>query len=55
MKEIAAAVAEESGKKAGSIVIEDIYKMFIKPRLEKIKNKPKDAEIIFDIIEEINI
>lgn len=52
MKEIAAAVAEESGKKAGSIVIEDIYKMFIKPRLEKIKNKPKDAEIIFDIIEE---
>ena len=29
MKEIAAAVAEESGKKAGSIVIEDIYKMFI--------------------------
>ncbi len=52
MKEIAAAVVEESGKKAGSIVIEDIYKMFIKPRLEKIKNKPKDAEIIFDIIEE---
>ena len=26
MKEIAAAVAEESGKKAGSIVIEDVYK-----------------------------
>lgn len=36
----------------GAIVIENIYKMFIKPRLEKIKNKPKDAEIIFDIIEE---
>lgn len=52
MKEITSAIAEESGKKAGSMVLEDIYKMFVRPRLEKIKNKPKDVEIIFDLIEE---
>lgn len=36
MKEITSTIAEESGKKAGSMVLEDIYKMFVRPRLEKI-------------------
>lgn len=44
-------VAQDYAKKAGGYVIEDIYKEFIKPKLNKIKNKPKNAYIIFEMLE----
>lgn len=45
-------VAKSCVQKAGDNFIEELFNEFIRPRLKKIKDKPKDCEIIFDIIEE---
>lgn len=45
-------VIKNVSSKAGERIVDDIYKEYIKPRLEKIKNKPKNAYDIFEILEE---
>lgn len=52
MNEVVDPIVQECAKKTGEFIIEDIYKEFVKPKLLKIKNKPKDAETIFDLLEE---
>lgn len=45
-------VIKDVSTKVSVNIFDDIYKDYIKPRLERIKNKPKNAYDIFEILEE---
>lgn len=52
MDKIVKSFVGECGGKAASHIVDDLYEEYIKPKLEKIKNRPKDSEIIFDNLRE---
>ncbi len=46
-------VAKNCAQKAGENFVEELFNEFIRPRLKKIREKPKDCEIILDVWKKI--